>query len=86
VDHNHGLNNGSHQSSHGGGALGMPDMRNHRRNAGACDSSKEGLTGAKFGMKIWTRMGGRCLRYLQTKPMPNSNEEKYVMSNMNEEN
>ncbi len=35
---NHGLNNGSNQKSHGGGVLVMPDTRNHRRNAGACDS------------------------------------------------
>ncbi len=38
VNHNHGLNNGSSQSSHAGGALVMPDTRNHQRNAGACDS------------------------------------------------
>ncbi len=38
VNHNHGLNNGSSQSSHGGGVLVMPDTRNHQRNAGACDS------------------------------------------------
>jgi hypothetical protein len=38
VNHNHGLSNGSSQSSHGGGVLVMPDTRNHQRNAGACDS------------------------------------------------
>jgi hypothetical protein len=32
------LNNGSSQSSHGGGVLVMPDARSHQRNAGACDS------------------------------------------------
>jgi hypothetical protein len=47
----------------------MPDMRNHQRNSGACDSSREGLTGAKFGMKIWTRISSlrSCLGPLQTK-------------------
>jgi hypothetical protein len=38
VNHNHGLNSGSSQSLHGGGVLVMSDMRNHQRNAGACDS------------------------------------------------
>jgi hypothetical protein len=38
VNHNHGLNHGSSQSSHGGGVLVMLDTRNHQRNAGACDS------------------------------------------------
>jgi hypothetical protein len=45
----------------------MPDTRNQQRNAWACYSSTEGLTGAKFGMKIWTRIGGSCLCRLQTK-------------------
>ena len=38
VNHNHGLNHGSCQSSHGCGVLVMPDTRNHQRNTGACDS------------------------------------------------
>jgi hypothetical protein len=38
VNHNHGLNDGSSQSSHGGGVLVMPDTRNHQLNSGACDS------------------------------------------------
>ncbi len=58
VFHNHGLNNGSNQSSHGAGVLVMPATYNHQRNAGACDYSREGWTGTKFGMKIRTRIGG----------------------------
>jgi hypothetical protein len=38
VNHDHGLNHGSSQSSHSGGVLVMPYTRNHQRNAGACDS------------------------------------------------
>ncbi len=37
VNHNHGLNNESSQSSHGGGVLVMPNTRNRQRNAGAWD-------------------------------------------------
>jgi hypothetical protein len=88
VNYNHGLNNGSSQSSHGGGVLVMPDTRNHHQNAGACDSSREGWTGAKFGMKIWICIGGSCLGHLQTKTMSTMNAEKQVLSNntnMNEE-
>jgi hypothetical protein len=40
------------------------------------DFSREGLTGAKFEVKIWTRIGGSCLGLLQTKTMSNINEEK----------
>jgi hypothetical protein len=59
----------------------------HQRNAGACDSWRQELTAAKFGlgMMIWTRIGGSCLGLLQTKTMPNINEEKSVFSNINEE-
>ena len=35
----------------------------YARYAGACDSSREGLTVARFGIKIWTR----CLGHLQPK-------------------
>ena len=35
----------------------MPDTRNNQWNAVACDFSREGLK-FKFGMKIWTRIGG----------------------------
>jgi hypothetical protein len=48
----------------------------------------DGLTGAKFGMKIqvWTHIGSSCLGLLQTKTMSNINEENYVLShNINEE-
>ncbi len=38
--------------------------------------SREGLTGSKFGAKIWTRIGGSCLGLLQTKKMLNINEDK----------
>jgi hypothetical protein len=41
----------------------------HQRNAGACDSWRQELTSAKFGMMIWTRIGGSCLGLLQTKTM-----------------
>ena len=41
----------------------------HQRNAGACDSWRQELTGVKFGMMIWTRIGGSCLGLLQTKTM-----------------
>jgi hypothetical protein len=37
---------------------------------------REGLTGSKFGVKIWTRIGGSCLGLLQTKTMLSINEEK----------
>jgi hypothetical protein len=40
------------------------------------DFSREGLTGAKFGVKIWTRIGESCLGLLQTKTMSNINYEK----------
>ena len=43
------------------------------------DFPREGLTGAnaaKFGVKIWKRIGGSCLSLLQTKTMSNINEEK----------
>jgi hypothetical protein len=43
------------------------------------DFPREGLTGAKFGVKIWKRIGGSCLSLLQTKTMSNINEEKYVL-------
>jgi hypothetical protein len=78
VHHYHGLNNGSNQRLHGGG---VPVMPIHQRKAGASDFSREGLTGAKFGMKIWSRIGGSCLGLLQTKTMSNNNEEKYVFKN-----
>ena len=35
------------------------------------DVSREGLTGAKLGVKIWTHIGGSCLGHLQTKTMSN---------------
>ncbi len=54
-------------TSHGCGVLIIPDTRKHQRNAGACDSSREGLAGAKFGMKIWTRIGGSCLGHYRPK-------------------
>jgi hypothetical protein len=65
----------------------MPDTRNHQRNAETCDSSREGLTGAKFWNEDfkWTRIGPSCHGHLQTKTKSNILEEKYVMSNMNEE-
>jgi hypothetical protein len=47
--------------------------------------SRQELTGSKFGMKIWTRIGGNCLGLLQTKTMSNINEEKQVLSNINGE-
>jgi hypothetical protein len=50
-----------------GGVLVMPNTRNHQRNAGACDYSREGWTGSKFEMKIWTRFGRSRLDHLQTK-------------------
>jgi hypothetical protein len=40
------------------------------------DFSREALTGSKFGVKIWTRIGGSCQGLLQTKTMLNINEEK----------
>jgi hypothetical protein len=40
------------------------------------DFSREGLTGSKFGVKIWTRFGGSYLGLLQTKTMSNINKEK----------
>jgi hypothetical protein len=43
--------------------------RGHQRNAGARDSWRQELTGVKFGMIIWTRLGGSCLGLLQTKTM-----------------
>jgi hypothetical protein len=39
------------------------------------DFSREGLTGAKFGVKIRTRIGGGCLGLLQTKTMSNIDKE-----------
>jgi hypothetical protein len=85
VHHNHGpsLNNGSNQSSHGSGVLVMPDKRNRQRNAGACDSSREGLTGSKFGMEIRTCIARSCLGFLHTKTMsaicrPNTMSDKHV--------
>jgi hypothetical protein len=50
------------------------------------DVSREGLTGSKVRVKIWTRIGGGCLVLLQTKTISNINEEKYDLSNVNEEN
>ncbi len=40
------------------------------------DFQREGVTAAKFGVKIWKRIGGSCLSLLQTKTMSNINEEK----------
>jgi hypothetical protein len=48
----------------------------YQRNAGACDSSRQELTGAKFEMMIWTRISRSCLGLLQSKTMSNINEEK----------
>ncbi len=60
----------------------------HQRNAGACDSWRQELTGAKFGMIIWTRIGGSCLGLLQTKTMSKfsrtSTKKEKVLSNINE--
>ncbi len=39
------------------------------------DFFREGLTGSKFGEKIWTRIGGSYLGLPQTKTMSNINEE-----------
>ncbi len=39
------------------------------------DVSREGLTGSKFGMKIWILISGSCLDLLQTKTMLKINEE-----------
>jgi hypothetical protein len=61
----------------GGGVPVMPDARNHQRNAGASDFSREGSTRAKFGMKIWTSIGGSCLGLLHT-TTSNINGEKYI--------
>jgi hypothetical protein len=36
-------------------------------------------------MMIWTRIGGSGLSLLQTKTISNMDEEKYVLSNINEE-
>ena len=38
--------------------------------------SRDGLTGSKFEVKIWTLIGGSWLGLLQTKTMSNINEEK----------
>jgi hypothetical protein len=43
-----------------------------------CDSSGEGLTGATFGTKIWTRIDGCCLGHMQAKTMSSINEEKLI--------
>jgi hypothetical protein len=43
---------------------------------GCGDFPREGLTGAKSGVKIGTRIGGSCLSLLQAKTMSNINEEK----------
>ena len=61
----------------------MPDKRNRQRNAGACDSSREGLTGSKFGMEIRTCIARSCLGFLHTKTMsaicrPNTMSDKHV--------
>jgi hypothetical protein len=56
--------------------------------AGACDSWRQELTGAKFGMLIWTRIGGSCLGILQTKEMSKfsrTSTKIKVFSNINEE-
>ena len=38
--------------------------------------SREGLTGAKFEVKIWTLIGGSCLNLLQTKTMSTLTKKK----------
>jgi hypothetical protein len=43
------------------------------------DFPRKGLTGAKFGVKIWNWIGGSCLSLLQIKTMSNINEEKQVL-------
>jgi hypothetical protein len=47
-----------------GRSTGRSRRSGHRRNAGACDSSRQEFTSAKFGMMIWTRIGGSCLGLL----------------------
>ncbi len=39
----------------------------HQRNAGACDFWRQELNGVKFGMIMWTRIGGSCVDLL---PIP----------------
>ena len=41
------------------------------------EQDRQSLTGAKsrFGVKIWTRIGGSCLGFLQIKTMSNISEE-----------
>ena len=66
VRHDHGLNNGSNQIRRTGGVPVKSDPRNHQRNAGASDFSREGLR-TEFGMKSRTsRIGGSGLGLLPT--------------------
>jgi hypothetical protein len=53
----------------------MPDTRSKQQSVGACDSSREGWTGAKFGMKISERIGRSCLGHLQTKAISTLTKE-----------
>jgi hypothetical protein len=48
---------------------GRSRRRGHQRNARARDSWRQELTGAKFGMMIWTRIGRSCRGLLQTETM-----------------
>ncbi len=54
----------------------------HQLNAGARDSSRQELTGAKFGVMIWTRIAGSCLGQSGS-PADQNNVE--VQSNIKEE-
>jgi hypothetical protein len=38
--------------------------------------SRDGLTGSKFEVKIWTLIGGSCLGLLQTKTMSTLTKKK----------
>ena len=38
--------------------------------------SRDGLTGSKFEVKIWTLIGGSCLDLLQTKTMSTLTKKK----------
>jgi hypothetical protein len=48
--------------------------------------SREGLTGAKLGMKIWMRIGGSCLGLLQTKTMSTSTKKNNHCQLLTKEN
>ncbi len=61
----------------------MIDLRSALDNNSIADCRFPGLV--KQGMKIWTLIGGSWLGLLQTKTMSNINEEKELLSFINEE-